>query len=105
MRRSRQLVEAGGGVFGDYHQPHHARLAWGKLAAEYVLRWAPVGTHDWRKFVRPDELRSALGGHGLVIRDLAGLRFRLLTNSFEISGDVSINYGCLASHREKEADL
>ena len=76
-----------------------------KLAAEYVLRWAPVGTHDWRKFVRPDELRSALGGHGLVIRDLAGLRFRPLTNSFEISGDISINYGCLASHRERETDL
>ncbi len=76
-----------------------------KLAAEYVLRWAPVGTHDWRKFVRPDELRSALGGHGLVIHDLAGLRFRPLTNSFEISGDISINYGCLASHRERETDL
>ena len=76
-----------------------------KLAAEYVLRWAPVGTHDWRKFVRPDELRRALGGHDLVIRDLAGLRFRPLTNSFEISGDISINYGCLASHRERETDL
>ena len=74
-----------------------------KLAAEYVLRWAPVGTHDWQKFVRPDELRSALGGHGLVIRDLAGLRFRPLTNSFEISGDMSINYGCLASHRERKS--
>lgn len=71
-----------------------------KLAAEYILRWAPVGTHDWRKFVRPDELRSALGGNGLVVRDFAGLRFRPLTNSFEISGDTSINYGCLASHRE-----
>ena len=35
-----------------------------------------------------------------MIRDLAGLRFRPLTNSFEISGDISINYGCLASHRE-----
>ena len=76
-----------------------------KLAAEYVLRWAPIGTHDWRKFVRPDELRSALGGHGLAIRDLAGLSFRPLTNRFEISGDVGINYGCLASHRERKTGL
>ncbi|MGB1007855.1 MAG: bifunctional 2-polyprenyl-6-hydroxyphenol methylase/3-demethylubiquinol 3-O-methyltransferase UbiG, partial [Thalassobaculaceae bacterium] len=76
-----------------------------KLAAEYVLRWAPVGTHDWRKFVRPDELRSALGGHGLVIRDLAGLSFRPLTNRFEITSDLGINYGCLVNHRERETSL
>jgi 2-polyprenyl-6-hydroxyphenyl methylase/3-demethylubiquinone-9 3-methyltransferase len=72
-----------------------------KFAAEYILRWAPVGTHDWHKFVRPAELKSALGGNGLHLRGLSGFVFRPLRGDFHISSDCAVNYGCIAVHAKK----
>jgi 2-polyprenyl-6-hydroxyphenyl methylase/3-demethylubiquinone-9 3-methyltransferase len=67
-------------------------LALAKVGAEYVLRWLPVGTHDWRKFVRPSELETGLRPHGLKIRDLKGMVYRPIADEWRLGRDLSVNY-------------
>lgn len=62
------------------------------FGAEYVLRWLPVGTHDWNKFVTPDELDEAFASAGLVPHERAGMVFNPLANSWRLSGDCDVNY-------------
>lgn len=68
----------------------------GKVAAEYVLRWLPAGTHDWRKFVRPSELAADLRRSGLRIADLKGVVYSPFSDRFSLSGDIDVNYMALA---------
>ena len=63
-----------------------------KLGAEYVLRWLPVGTHDWRKFVTPAEIGRQLRGAGLRVADLAGMTIDPLRGRWKTGRDVSVNY-------------
>jgi len=67
-------------------------LSLAKIAAEHLLRWLPAGTHDWRKFVRPDEVRAYLAGAGLNIEGPYGASLDPLTGRWSLSNDVSINY-------------
>ncbi len=65
----------------------------GIVAAEYVLRWVPRGTHDWRKFLRPSELAAALRTAGAETVDIKGLTFNPIENDFKISDkDLAVNY-------------
>lgn len=65
----------------------------GIVAAEYVLRWVPQGTHRWNKFVRPSELVACLEKSGCAVVDIAGYRYNILAQSFELSNDdLSVNY-------------
>jgi 2-polyprenyl-6-hydroxyphenyl methylase/3-demethylubiquinone-9 3-methyltransferase len=61
------------------------------VGAEYVLRWQPRGTHDWRKFVRPSELGRHLRAHGLAIEDLTGLAYKPLNDKWTTSRDLDVN--------------
>lgn len=68
-------------------------LALAKIAAEYLLHWVPAGTHDWKKFIRPSALSSALRGAGLDPFEIKGLVFNPLKNTFSMSShDMDINY-------------
>lgn len=67
-----------------------------KLGAEYVLRWLPRGTHDWRMFVTPAELAAALRPAGLGVRDIAGMVLDPLSGAWRTSRDVAINYIAMA---------
>ena len=67
-------------------------LALGKIAAEHLLRWLPAGTHDWRKFVRPAEIRAHLDGAGVTIDGPYGAKLDPLTGQWSMSTDVAINY-------------
>jgi 2-polyprenyl-6-hydroxyphenyl methylase/3-demethylubiquinone-9 3-methyltransferase len=67
-------------------------LALAKVAAEYVLRWAPPGTHDWRKFLTPAELASRLEAAGMVPQGPFGMAFDPLRGVWARSPDASINY-------------
>lgn len=71
-------------------------LALAKVGAEYVLRWVPAGTHDWRKFVRPHELAAHLRGAGLSLSALTGLSYDLFTDRWKESGDIDVNYFAVA---------
>jgi len=63
-----------------------------KVGAEYLLRWLPVGTHDWRRFVTPAELGAMLRHAGLLVTDITGLVADPLTGRWTTSRDLSVNY-------------
>ncbi|MEQ9555989.1 MAG: bifunctional 2-polyprenyl-6-hydroxyphenol methylase/3-demethylubiquinol 3-O-methyltransferase UbiG [Rhodospirillales bacterium] len=68
-------------------------LALAKIGAEYILRWLPVGTHDWRKFVRPSELAEGLAAHGVRLTDLEGMVFNPLNDTWRLDAkDLAVNY-------------
>lgn len=62
------------------------------VGAEYVLRWLPRGTHQWDRFVTPDELAEALRASGLRLVDTRGLTFNPLTREWRLSDDTGVNY-------------
>ena len=62
------------------------------VGAEYLLRWLPRGTHDWEKFVTPDELTEAVAAAGFTVNDRRGVVYNPLTASWRLSGDLSVNY-------------
>ncbi|MGR9091000.1 MAG: bifunctional 2-polyprenyl-6-hydroxyphenol methylase/3-demethylubiquinol 3-O-methyltransferase UbiG [Gammaproteobacteria bacterium] len=66
------------------------------LGAEYVLRWLPRGTHQWRKFVRPQFLRQLLETQGFDMLAERGVRVNPLTRRFSTTSDLSVNYTLLA---------
>jgi 2-polyprenyl-6-hydroxyphenyl methylase/3-demethylubiquinone-9 3-methyltransferase len=67
-------------------------LALAKIGAEYILRWLPPGTHDWRKFVKPSELTAALRRCGMAVADITGLTYDIMTDTWVTGGDLGINY-------------
>jgi len=62
------------------------------LGAEYILGWLPKGTHDWNKFVTPDELKIVLRSSGLKINELAGMKYNPIYDSWYLSEDTNVNY-------------
>ena len=62
------------------------------IGAEYILRWLPIGTHSWEKFIKPDELIDILKKYNLQLELLDGMNFNLLKNEWSISSDKSVNY-------------
>ena len=62
------------------------------VGAEYVLKWLPIGTHEWEKFIKPEDLISISKKNNLSLKKLDGMKFNILDNSWKISGDTSVNY-------------
>ena len=62
------------------------------IGAEYILRWLPIGTHEWEKFIKPDDLETILKKHGLKLESLDGMKFNLIKDEWSLSLDKSINY-------------
>jgi 2-polyprenyl-6-hydroxyphenyl methylase/3-demethylubiquinone-9 3-methyltransferase len=67
-------------------------LALAKIGAEYVLRWLPPETHDWRKFLKPDEIRSFLDGEPVLVEGPFGVVFHPLSGRWTRADDADINY-------------
>jgi len=62
------------------------------IGAEYVLRWLPIGTHDWEKFIKPEDLENILKNHNLRMDSVDGMKFNLIKNEWSLSSDKSVNY-------------
>ena len=62
------------------------------VGAEYVLRWLPIGTHDWEKFVKPEELKEILSKNNLFLKKLDGMHFNIIKDEWSITSDLSVNY-------------
>ena len=62
------------------------------IGAEYVLRWLPIGTHDWEKFVKPVDLKNILHKNNLKLEKLDGMNFNIIKDEWSVSSDTSINY-------------
>jgi 2-polyprenyl-6-hydroxyphenyl methylase/3-demethylubiquinone-9 3-methyltransferase len=66
------------------------------VGAEYVLRWLPIGTHDWNKFLKPEELENKLNRYNFSIKDTKGLSFNPITQKWTKTNNLSVNYIILA---------
>ena len=62
------------------------------VGAEYVLKWLPIGTHEWDKFIKPNKLVDILEKSNLKLDKLDGMKFNLITDEWKLSSDKSINY-------------
>ena len=62
------------------------------IGAEYILRWLPIGTHDWNKFLKPEELENFLSDEKFSTVDIKGLKFNPFFNKWKKSNDLSVNY-------------
>ena len=62
------------------------------VGAEYILKWLPIGTHDWEKFVKPEDLINISKKNNLSLQELDGMKFKILDNSWKVSSDTSVNY-------------
>ncbi len=62
------------------------------VGAEYVLRWLPIGTHDWEKFIKPEELKEILSKNNLFLKKLDGMHFNIIKDEWSITNDLSVNY-------------
>jgi len=62
------------------------------VGAEYILRWLPIGTHDWNKFIKPEELEKKLTDLGFSITDLTGLGYNPIFQEWKKTKDMSVNY-------------
>jgi len=62
------------------------------IGVEYLLRWLPIGTHDWEKFVRPEDLKKILSKNNLKLEKLDGMNFNIIKDEWSVSSDTSINY-------------
>ncbi|PQA86493.1 bifunctional 2-polyprenyl-6-hydroxyphenol methylase/3-demethylubiquinol 3-O-methyltransferase UbiG [Hyphococcus luteus] len=92
LETSANLIKPGGmTVMATINRTLKA-LALAKIGAEYVLRWLPAGTHDPRKFVKPEEAKSALTRAGLSVTAEAGVSYNPLMDIWRISDDTDVNY-------------
>jgi len=62
------------------------------VGAEYILRWLPIGTHDWEKFIKPDDLINILKKNNFKLDQIDGMEFNLLMDKWNITKDKSVNY-------------
>ena len=62
------------------------------VGAEYILRWLPIGTHEWEKFLKPEELISIQKKNDLSVERVDGMKFNLLSDKWSVSNDKSVNY-------------
>ena len=62
------------------------------VGAEYILNWLPIGTHDWEKFIKPNNLIGIAKNYKLKLVDLRGLKFNPLLDKWNLTSDKSVNY-------------
>ena len=86
------LVKPGGIMIMSTINRTLKSLALAKFGAEYILRWLPKGTHDWRKFVKPSELANQLRRTNLTETSIQGIGFNILKRKWQSTPDVSMNY-------------
>jgi 2-polyprenyl-6-hydroxyphenyl methylase/3-demethylubiquinone-9 3-methyltransferase len=96
LETTASLVKPGGLMFVATLNRTLKALALAKVAAEYILRWLPPGTHDWDKFVTPHELRAMLEDIGLKVLKTQGVSFDPLGWDWRLSSDTDVNYMVVA---------
>ncbi|MEM6901901.1 MAG: bifunctional 2-polyprenyl-6-hydroxyphenol methylase/3-demethylubiquinol 3-O-methyltransferase UbiG [Pseudomonadota bacterium] len=88
-----KLTKPGGLIFMSTLNRTPKGFALGIVAAEYILRWLPRGTHDWRKFIRPSEVVGQLRQRGFTLVEKTGLVYNPVTRQFsENPRDLDVNY-------------
>ena len=92
LRSCARLLKPGGLMVVATMNRTLKALALAKVGAEYVLRWLPAGTHDWSKFLKPEEIRGFLAGEPVAVDGPYGVVFNPLTGRWRESPDADVNY-------------
>ncbi len=92
LKSSSKLLKKGGLMFVATINKTLKSYMFAILGAEYILKWLPIGTHEWEKFVDPDVLVNILKNNNLKLVSLDGMNFNILSDEWNITKDVSVNY-------------
>ncbi len=92
LRDCASLIAPGGQMIVATLNRTAKAMALAVVGAEHILRWLPVGTHDWKKFIRPKELEAWLQGEGVDVAGPFGVSFNPLSGRWSQSGDCNVNY-------------
>ena len=92
LRATSRLLAPGGVMVVATLNRTLKALALAKIGAEYVLRWLPRGIHDWRKFLRPEELRAFLANEPVMVQGPVGVVYHSLGDRWARSADADVNY-------------
>ena len=92
MTTAGALVAPGGALVASTLNRTAKAFAFAILGAEYVLRWLPRGTHEFRKFRRPSELAAPLRKAGLALEEVAGLNYDPRRGAWRLGQDLDVNY-------------
>jgi 2-polyprenyl-6-hydroxyphenyl methylase/3-demethylubiquinone-9 3-methyltransferase len=96
VRRCADMVRPGGLMVVATINRTLKSFALAIVGAEYVLGWLPRGTHQWDKFVTPNELQAALERQGLAVLDETGVIYNLIADRWQLSTDMDVNYMVVA---------
>ena len=97
IRTCSRLVAPGGLMIVATLNRTLKSLALGKVAAEFILRWVPAGTHDWRQFLKPDEIRLMLSAEPVAVEGPFGIGYDPLTDRWSQGADADVNYMMIAT--------
>ena len=92
IKKSSELLKKNGLMFIATLNKTLKSYMFAIVGAEYILKWLPIGTHDWNKFIKPDELIKVTKINNLKLEKLDGINFDLLTNEWNLSSNNSVNY-------------
>lgn len=91
------LLEPGGVMLCATLNRTFKALGLAVIGAEYILRWLPVGTHQWSQFIRPDELKTLLNNSGLSVGEFTGVTYNPISDRWSLSKDTAVNYMTIAT--------
>ena len=92
MEKSSKLLKKDGLMFVATINKTLKSYLFAIIGAEYILRWLPIGTHDWENFVEPSKLILLGGKNQLKLNKIEGIKFDIISNNWKLSKDKSINY-------------
>ena len=92
IKKSSELLKKNGLMFVATLNKTLKSYIFAIVGAEYILKWLPIGTHDWNKFIKPDELIKITKINNLKLEKLDGMNFDLLTSEWKLSSNNSVNY-------------
>ena len=92
LKSSAKLLKKGGIMFVATLNKTLKSYLFAIVGAEYILRWLPIGTHEWEKFVKPQDLIKILEKYKLKLDSLDGMKLNIIKDQWSISTDKSVNY-------------
>jgi len=92
LKKSSELLKKDGLMFVATLNKTLKSYIFAIVGAEYILRWLPIGTHDWNKFIEPTKLIKIGNNNSLKLKKIYGMKFNPVVNEWKISNDKSVNY-------------
>ena len=92
IKKSSELLKKNGLMFIATLNKTLKSYMFAIVGAEYILKWLPIGTHDWNKFIKPEEMQKKLADKKFLTNNIKGLEFNPIFNKWKNSNNLSVNY-------------